>query len=58
LKLVTESDIKTAFDHHKDAIYRFAWRMTGSSDKALDITQDLFLTLLRTPARFAPCEER
>ena len=50
---MTESDIKTAFDHHKDAIYRFAWRMTGS-DKALDITQDVFLTLLRTPARFDP----
>jgi RNA polymerase sigma-70 factor (ECF subfamily) len=51
---VTESDIKTAFDRHKDAVYSFAWRMTGSADIALDVTQDVFLTLLRAPDRFDP----
>ena len=51
---MTESEIKSAFAHHKDAIYRFAWRMTASPDKALDITQDVFLTLLRAPNRFDP----
>ena len=51
---MTERDIKSAFDLHKDAVYRFAWRMTGSADIALDVTQDVFLTLLRARDRFDP----
>lgn len=37
---------------HKDAVYRFAWRMTNSAVAAEDIAQDVFLTLLRRPGRF------
>jgi RNA polymerase sigma-70 factor (ECF subfamily) len=50
---VTEDEFRAAFDHHKDAIYRFAWRMTGS-DAADDIAQDAFLVLWRQPERFDP----
>jgi RNA polymerase sigma-70 factor (ECF subfamily) len=50
---VTDDEFRAAFDQHKDAIYRFAWRMTGS-DAADDIAQDAFLVLWRQPERFDP----
>jgi RNA polymerase sigma-70 factor, ECF subfamily len=50
---VTERDFQSAFDAHKDAVYRFAWRMAGP-DAAQDIAQDVFLALLRQPERFDP----
>jgi RNA polymerase sigma-70 factor (ECF subfamily) len=49
---MTEQDIRTAYDAHKDAVYRFAWRMTGSASAAEDILQDCFLSLLRNPAAY------
>jgi RNA polymerase sigma-70 factor (ECF subfamily) len=48
---VTETAFQSAFDDHKDAVYRFAWRMSGP-EAAEDITQDVFLTLLHHPERF------
>jgi RNA polymerase sigma-70 factor, ECF subfamily len=42
------------FDEHKDAVYRFAWRMTNSAAIAEDIAQEVFLSLLRQPDRFNP----
>ena len=50
---MTDSAFQAAFDEHKDAVYRFAWRMAGP-DFAEDIAQDVFLTLLRQPGRFDP----
>ena len=40
------------FSQHKDAVYRFAWRMTNSASTAEDVAQEVFLTLLRNPDRF------
>jgi RNA polymerase sigma-70 factor (ECF subfamily) len=51
---VTDEEFRAAFDEHKDAIYRFAWRMTASSDAADDIAQEVFLFLWRQPDRFDP----
>jgi RNA polymerase sigma-70 factor (ECF subfamily) len=51
---VTDAEFQTAFDQHKDAVYRFAWRMSGSAAAAEDITQDAFVGLLRHPDRFNP----
>jgi RNA polymerase sigma-70 factor (ECF subfamily) len=48
---VTDSAFQSVFDEHKDAVYRFAWRMAGPDD-AEDITQDVFVTLLHHPERF------
>jgi RNA polymerase sigma-70 factor (ECF subfamily) len=51
---VTDAEFQTAFDLYKDAVYRFAWRMSGSAAGAEDITQDAFVALLRHPDRFDP----
>jgi len=51
---VTDAEFQAAFDQHKDAVYRFAWRMSGSAAAAEDVTQDVFVGLLRHPDRFDP----
>jgi RNA polymerase sigma-70 factor (ECF subfamily) len=51
---VTEAEFQGVFDDHKDAVYRFAWRMTSSAAVAEDIAQDVFLVLFRQPNRFDP----
>jgi RNA polymerase sigma-70 factor (ECF subfamily) len=49
---VTNAEFEVVFREHKDAVYRFAWRMTGSPAAAEDVAQDVFLSLLRQPDRF------
>jgi RNA polymerase sigma-70 factor (ECF subfamily) len=51
---VTDAEFQAAFEQHKDAVYRFAWRMYGSAAAAEDITQDVFVGLLKNPDRFDP----
>ena len=51
---MTEAEFQRFFDEHKDAVYRFAWRMTNSTAVAEDIAQDVFLSLFRQPKRFDP----
>jgi RNA polymerase sigma-70 factor (ECF subfamily) len=48
---VIDAYFKAIFTEHKDAVYRFVWRMTGSVEAAEDITQDCFLTL-RMPGKY------
>jgi RNA polymerase sigma-70 factor (ECF subfamily) len=55
---VTDNEFKTAFEEHKDAVYRFAWRMMNSPAAAEDVAQDVFLSLLRLPGRFDPARGR
>jgi len=50
---VTDAEFESAFEAHRDAVYRFAWRMSGPA-AAEDIAQDVFLTLLQQPHRFDP----
>ena len=49
---MTDAEFQAVFEEHKDAVYRFAWRMSGSPAAAEDITQDAFVSLLRHPDRF------
>src|SRR6516162_5253930 len=49
---MTEREFRAAYMEHKDAVYRFAWRMTNSPEAAEDVAQDVFLTFLRQPERF------
>jgi len=44
---MTHPEFREAYGRHKDVLYRFAWRMTGSSAAAEDVVQDCFLLLLR-----------
>ncbi len=41
-----------AFDQYHQAVFSFAWRLTGRREVAEDLTQECFLTLLRAPRRF------
>ena len=49
---MTDSEYRSIFSEHRDAVYRFAWRMLASPQAAEDVTQDSFLELLRSPGRY------
>jgi RNA polymerase sigma-70 factor, ECF subfamily len=49
-----EEAFRRAFQEHKDAVYAFVFRLTGSTTAAEDLTQDCFLELFRKPQRFDP----
>ena len=49
---MTNAEFEVFFHEYKDAVYRFAWRVTGSPTAADDVAQDVFLSLLRYPDRF------
>jgi len=42
------------YDRRQGGVYRFALRMTGSEAFAEDVTQDVFLALMREGGRFDP----
>ncbi len=49
---MSDAEFHEAFHRHKDSIYRFAYRMTGSDQAAQDIVQECFLALWRKPASY------
>ena len=51
---MTDAEFEAVFRENKDAVYRFAWRMTSSPEAAEDVTQDVFVSLLRRPSSFDP----
>jgi len=51
---MTDSDFRSAFHAHKDVLYRFVYRMTGSATNAEDIVQECFLALWRKPGAYDP----
>jgi RNA polymerase sigma-70 factor (ECF subfamily) len=40
------------YRRHRDRVYRFAYRMTGSPEAARDVTHSCFVGLLETPSRY------
>ena len=40
------------YERHREAVFRFAYRMLGDSAQAEDITQECFLSLVRRPDSF------
>jgi len=42
------------FEDHHLPLFRFAWRLTGSTADAEDIVQECFLSLLRSDSSFDP----
>ncbi len=51
---MTDSDFRESFRCHKDAVYRFAYRMTGSAAAAEDVVQDCFVALWKNPGGYDP----
>ncbi|MCC6538790.1 MAG: RNA polymerase sigma factor [Bryobacterales bacterium] len=49
-----DAEFRTIFEAHQDAVYRFAWRMTGAAGTAEDVAQETFLVLWRAPERYDP----
>jgi len=42
------------YERHRDPVFRFAYRLSGSVEGAEDITHDCFLSLIKKPANFQP----
>jgi RNA polymerase sigma-70 factor, ECF subfamily len=42
------------YQRHRDAVYRFAYRLSGTVETAEDITHDCFLSLMSRPGEFNP----
>src|SRR5580658_7570405 len=51
---MTDADFRDAFHRHKDIVYRFAYRMTGSSSMAEDVVQDCFVAFWQKPDAYDP----
>jgi RNA polymerase sigma-70 factor, ECF subfamily len=49
-----ETAFEEIYRRHRDAVFKFSYRMLGSVPVAEDVTQDCFLVLLRNPDRFDP----
>jgi RNA polymerase sigma-70 factor, ECF subfamily len=49
---MTDVEFEAVFRQHKEAVYRFAWRMSSSREAAEDIAQDVFVSLLNRPDAF------
>jgi RNA polymerase sigma-70 factor (ECF subfamily) len=42
------------YERHRDAVFRFAYRLLGSIELAEDVAHDCFLSLIQQPQRFDP----
>jgi RNA polymerase sigma-70 factor (ECF subfamily) len=51
---MSDPEFRQAYEQHKDTLYRFAWRMTGSPTTAEDLVQDCFLTFFSNAAAYDP----
>ena len=49
---VTDSEFRDVFHSHKDVLYRYAYRMTGSRAASEDVVQESFLALWRKPETY------
>jgi len=49
-----EACFSLLYQRHQGAVYRFALHMTGNHGSAEDITQEVFMILIREPRRYDP----
>lgn len=47
-----EAAFLTLYERHRDAVFRFAYRLLGSTELAEDVAHDCFLSLLKRPQSF------
>ena len=51
-----EEAFSTLYDRYQGPIFRFAWHMSGNSATAEDVTQEVFMLLIRNPKNFDPAK--
>jgi RNA polymerase sigma-70 factor (ECF subfamily) len=49
-----EAAFLTLYERYRDSVFRFAYRLLGSTELAEDVAHDCFLSLLKKPERFDP----
>jgi RNA polymerase sigma-70 factor (ECF subfamily) len=49
-----EAAFMLLYERHRAPVFRFAYRLLGSSALAEEVTHDCFLSLVKAPARFDP----
>ena len=49
-----EAAFLALYERHRDGVFRFAYRLLGSTELAEDVAHDCFLSLLRRPQSFDP----
>lgn len=47
-----DAAFRVLYERHRDAVFRFAYRMLQSVELAEEITHDCFLSLIKKPSRF------
>ncbi len=51
-EIESPAEFREVFMAHREAVYRFAWRLTGRSHDAEDLTQETFVTFWRKRDQF------
>lgn len=54
LRAGDEACFSRLYQRHQGTVYRFALHMTGNPGAAEDVTQEVFMTLIREPRRYDP----
>lgn len=49
-----ETAFAMLYQRHRDALFTWAWRLTGSETAAEDLVHDCFVALLKRPGQFRP----
>jgi RNA polymerase sigma-70 factor, ECF subfamily len=44
---MTDDEFRSVYERHRDPLFRFAWRLTGSPQVSEDIVHDCFVSLFR-----------
>lgn len=50
---MSDTEFQIVFEAHQDAVFGFAWRMTGAPAVAEDVAQETFLVLLKSPGSYS-----
>jgi RNA polymerase sigma-70 factor, ECF subfamily len=51
-----EEAFGTLYERYQGPIFRFAWHMSGNNATAEDVTQDVFMQLIRNPKGYDPAK--
>src|ERR1700680_1161004 len=51
-----EEAFSALYERYQGPIFRFAWHMSGNSATAEDVTQEVFMLLIRNPKNYDPAK--